>query len=170
MNKFVVNDEIISENVRVLSEDGDQLGVMNTKEALLLASNQDKDLVLINESANPPVVKIIELSKHKYQLQKLEKERVKKSKENMVIVKEVQLRPVTDTHDIQIKAKQTKNFFNDGNKVKVSIRFKGRELSHQKMGEEVLEKFLSEIDDLYTVDSPASLNGSRLSITLTAKK
>lgn len=162
-----VNDKIQAPEVRCLSNNGEMIGVISTSSALDMAEKQDLDLVVINPQANPPIAKIIDYGKFKYELTQADKERRKKSRANIVEVKEIQLRPVTDTHDVQIKAKRAAEFLKDGNKVRVVVRFKGRELSHNQMGEKIIASFCSLVgEDSYKVDAPLAFAGRQMSMTL----
>lgn len=125
--------------------DGTNRGVINTRDALLEAKRVGLDLVAINPQATPMVVKILDLGKYLFEQKKEAKERARKSRENEVIIKEVQLRPVTDDHDVEIKARNAKGFLEQGHKVKVVIKFRGREMSFAKLGFEVLEQFLTQV-------------------------
>lgn len=164
---FVINGDIKSKEVRVLGSHGEALGVMHTNDAINLATSQDADLILINEKGVPPVCKIQALDKHKYELSTLEKERKRKARENVVDVKEIQLRPVTDKNDIAIKAKKAKQHLIDGDKVRVVIKFKGREFSHVDLAEGVISKFCDAIGpEVFVIDTPKQISGKQVSMVL----
>jgi len=131
--------------VRLIGDDGEQLGIMSSKEALNLALSKNLDLVKISPNSNPPVCKIMDFGKYKYELAKKEKESKKKQK--VVSVKEIRLRPMIDKHDLETKANMAKKFLESGDKLKVTIRFRGRELGHKEMGNQVIEKFVELIKD-----------------------
>lgn len=141
-NGIVYNEYIRHFEVRVIDELGDQLGIMPTRQALSLARNKGLDLVEITADAKPAVVRIVQLDKWLYNLKKAKKEQDKKARENAIVVKEIQLRPVTDKHDIQVKQSHAKEFLNDNAKVKVVIKFKGRELGFIEKGHEVMNLFI----------------------------
>ena len=131
--------------MRLIGDDGEQLGIMSSKEALNLALSKNLDLVKISPNSNPPVCKIMDFGKYKYELAKKEKESKKKQK--VVSVKEIRLRPMIDKHDLETKANMAKKFLESGDKLKVTIRFRGRELGHKEMGNQVIEKFVELIKD-----------------------
>lgn len=143
----LANDRIRVPQVRLITEDGTNLGVVNTRDALARAHNQGLDLVAINTQAQPMVAKILDLNKHLYELKKAAKERAKQSRENQVVLKEVQLRPVTDEHDIHIKARNARGFLDDGCKVKVVVKFRGREMAYRELGMSVINNFLQAVGD-----------------------
>ena len=122
--------------MRLIGDDGEQLGIMSSKEAQNLALSKNLDLVKISPNSNPPVCKIMDFGKYKYELAKKEKESKKKQK--VVSVKEIRLRPMIDKHDLETKANMAKKFLESGDKLKVTIRFRGRELGHKEMGNQVI--------------------------------
>ena len=131
--------------MRLIGDDGEQLGIMSSKEAQNLALSKNLDLVKISPNSNPPVCKIMDFGKYKYELAKKEKESKKKQK--IIFVKEIRLRPMIDKHDLETKANMAKKFLESGDKLKVTIRFRGRELGHKEMGNQVIEKFVELIKD-----------------------
>ena len=133
-----INDEIRIREVRVTDENGESLGIMQTKDALKLAEDRHLDLVEVAPKARPPVCKIMDFGKYRYEQQKRDKEARKKQK--VVTVKEVKLRPNIEQHDFDVKLKNAQRFIEEGNKVKVTIMFRGRELSHPELGNEVVDK------------------------------
>lgn len=166
-----VNEKIRAREVRVQGSDGEQLGVMPTQEALQRAYDAQLDLVQVNAGTTPPICRIVDYGKFKYELSRSEKDRKKKSRENAVEVKEIQLRPVTDTNDLIIKAKRAVTFLEEGDKVKVVVKFKGRELSHREMGQKIIDSFLAAVgQSQYKVDSPLSMNGRQMMIVLATTK
>lgn len=148
-NDYRVNSEIRASQVRLVDENGNQVGVVSLTEALNKASNVGLDLVEVAATANPPVCKILDFGKFRYEENKKQKERDRLQRENAVETKELRLRPVTDAHDIQIKVQKAKEFIADGDKVLFVVRFKGREASHQDKGHEVLKT----ITDLLGTDA-----------------
>lgn len=142
-DSVVSNDQIKHTEVRVTDEDGTQLGIMPTKQALWQARSKGLDLIEITAEATPPVVKITDLNKWIYNLKRAKKETDRKARENATVIKEIQLRPVTDKHDIAIKVEHAKEFLADSAKVKVVIKFKGRELNFSQKGFEIMETFIN---------------------------
>lgn len=142
-DSLVYNDQIRYPEVRVIDENNEQLGIMNSKNALFTARQRGLDLVEVTAQAKPPVVKITDIGKWVYNLKKTKKEQEKKARENATVIKEIQLRPVTDKHDIEVKQEHAKNFLAESAKVKVVIRFKGREIGFTEKGFDVLNTFIS---------------------------
>lgn len=167
MNKIVKSDDIQSSQVRLI--DGEETVVISTVDAINRAVDADLDLVVVSDKGDIPVCKIIDYGKYQYENEKRLKEIKKNSRKNVSEVKEIQLRPVTDKRDIQIKAKKAKDFLNDGDKVKVVIRFKGRETSHKELGQNILDTFLESVG-VYEVDSPYSDLGRDISMTIRQAK
>jgi translation initiation factor IF-3 len=132
------NNRISSPEVQVIGSDGNNLGILNTNEAISMAKEQGLDLIEISPNAKPPVCKIIDMGKFKYDAQK--KANVAKKKQKIVALKEIKMRPVTETHDYEFKVKNAKKFIEKGDKVKFTIRFKGRELQHSHLGKELMDK------------------------------
>jgi translation initiation factor IF-3 len=157
-SSIVSNDRIKHTEVRVVGIDGEQLGIMPSKQALWQARNIGMDLIEITANANPPVVRIVDLNKWIYNLRREKKQKDKKARENTIIVKEIHLRPVTDKHDIEVKQAHAREFLNDNNKVKVLIKFRGRELSFRQKGFELLETFINGLGPCKIEKSP-ELNG-----------
>ena len=139
----VSNERIRHPEVRVLDENGEQLGIMPTRQALFVARDKSLDLIEIAADATPPVVRIADINKWVYQLKKAKKEQEKKARAHATVIKEIQLRPVTDSHDIQVKQEHAKEFLADSAKVKVTIKFKGRELGFTQKGYDVMNEFIS---------------------------
>ncbi|NJM43022.1 MAG: translation initiation factor IF-3 [Brachymonas sp.] len=146
--------------VRVIGPDGEQMGVMSTQDALRRALDLDVDMVETVASASPPVVKLIDYGKFKYQEQKREAEA--KSKQTVIEVKEIKLRPGTDEGDYQVKMRNIKRFLEEGDKVKVTLRFRGREITHQELGMAQLERIKTDLGDLITVESMPKLEGKQM--------
>ena len=153
----MVNERIRSATVRVISDDGEQVGVYATAEALGLAKEKGLDLVLLNPTASPPVCKILNYGKYRYQQSKKLQESKKKQKQ--VVVKEIKLRPMTSDHDIGYKKKRAETFLKEGNKIKVSVMFRGREMNYQQVGLEVLNKFHVGLEITYIFEKKPTLEG-----------
>ncbi len=166
MTAFVVVNERFSSDTVRLNDNGDS-AIVSLTAALDMANERDLDLVLIAGNANPPVVRIMDFGKFKFEQDKKEKMQRKANRQNAVEVKEIQLRPVTDDNDIKVKAKKARGFLEDGDKVKVTINFRGREQSHVDMGFDVLQDFCSHLGE-YKVESDARLNGKKLIAIYTA--
>lgn len=158
---YAVNGQITSSEVRLINNNGEQVGVVSLEEALDMADQVGLDLVEINRNSNPPVCKIIDYGKFKYELTRKEKEIAKKSRLSKSEVKEIHLRPNTDKNDISIKARKAKEFLEDGDKVKVSVKFKGREVSYMDIGKSVLDTFLDAVGN-YRLDKPVSVADKQL--------
>lgn len=159
-----INEEIREKEVRVVSADGEQLGVMSSKDALELAEKKGLDLVNIAPSAKPPVCKIMDYGRYKFELQKREKQNRKNQK--IVNIKEVQLSPSIDTNDFNTKCNHAKKFLKSGDKVKVCVRFRGRELSHSELGEVLLKRFAESCKEEGSVERPAKLEGRNMTMFL----
>ena len=153
--------------VRVIDADGKQLGVMNTRDALKLAMEAQLDLVEVAPNATPPVCRIMDFGKYQYEKSKKEKEGRKKT--HTVSVKEIRLRPKTDTHDLETKLKQAKKFLEQKNKVKFSVIFKGRELSYKDMGKDLLEEVVRQLEEDGAIEQPIKMEGRRMTLLLTSK-
>lgn len=162
-----INEEIRARELRIVGQDNEQLGIMSSREALALAEEQKLDLVEIAPNAKPPVARIMDYGKYRYEQQKRDKESKKKQK--VVTIKEVKLRPHIEIHDFNVKMKNATKFLNSGNKVKVTIMFRGRELSHPEIGMSVLNRFADELKDVATIEKPAKLEGRNMTMILIAK-
>lgn len=162
-----INEEIRAREVRVTSSTGEQLGIMATREALRLALEQQLDLVEVAPMGKPPVCRIMDFGKYRYEQQKRDKETRKKQK--VVTVKEVKLRPNIEDHDFNVKLKNALRFLEDGDKVKVTIMFRGRELSHPELGRVVLQKMAAELKNLVTVEREPKLEGKNMIMILAPK-
>ena len=164
----MINGQIRDKEVRVISEDGDQLGIMSSKDAMKLAREAELDLVKIAPKAQPPVCKIIDYGKYKYELARKEKEAKKKQK--TVEVKEVRLSPNIDTNDLNTKMNNAKKFITKGNKVKVTLRFRGREMAHMQQSKHILDDFAEMLADVAVIEKPAKQEGRSMSMVLTEKR
>ena len=164
----MINGQIRDKEVRVIAENGDQLGVMPVKEAMKLAQEAELDLVKIAPKAQPPVCKIIDYGKYRYELARKEKEAKKKQK--TVEVKEVRLSPNIETNDLNTKVNNAKKFISKGNKVKVTLRFRGREMAHIDSSKHILEDFAEKLSDIAVVDKAPKLEGRSMTMFLTEKR
>ena len=162
-----INEEIRIREVRVTDENGEQLGIMQTRDALKLAEDRHLDLVEVAPKARPPVCKIMDFGKYRYEQQKRDKEARKKQK--VVTVKEVKLRPNIEQHDFDVKLKNAQRFIEEGNKVKVTIMFRGRELSHPEIGNSILDKIAAAMADTVNVERGAKLEGKNMTMILSPK-
>ena len=158
------NEQITASEVRVISSTGAQLGIISIREALNHAEDEGYDLVEVSPDAKPPVCKIIDYGKLKYREQKSKKEAKKKQK--TIEVKEIKMRPGIDTHDYQVKVKALNKFISEGNKVKVSMRFRGREMEHQNLGLNLLKKLTEEVSEYAKVEVPPKSEGKQIMIIL----
>lgn len=163
----MVNDGIRDREVRLISSNGDQLGVKSKREALQIAEQENLDLVLVAPKAKPPVAKVMDYGKYRFELQKKQREARKKQK--TVNVKEVRLSPTIDTNDFNTKMKNARKFLAKGDKVKVSIRFRGRAITHKDIGREVLSRFAEETKDVASVESKAKMDGRSMFLMLAPK-
>ena len=154
------NNRISSPEVQVIGSDGDNLGILNTNEAISMAKEQGLDLIEIAPNAKPPVCKIIDMGKFKYDAQK--KANVARKKQKVVLVKEIKMRPVTETHDYEFKVKNAKKFIGKGDKVKFTIRFKGRELQHSHLGKEQMNKIKIDMQDVGKVELDSKFDGKQM--------
>ena len=154
------NNRISSPEVQVINSDGDNLGILNTSEAISKARSEGLDLIEIAPNANPPVCKIMDMGKYKYDLQK--KANQAKKKQKIVSLKEIKLRPGTETHDYNFKIKNAKKFISKGDKVKFTVKFKGREMQHTELGKELMSKIIEETKDIAKVESQPKFEGKQM--------
>ena len=164
----MINEQIRDKEVRVIGQDGEQLGIMSAKEAYLMAKNAELDLVKIAPGAKPPVCKIINYGKYRYEQARREKEAKKKQK--TIDVKEIRLSPNIDTNDLNTKSNQARKFLSKGDKVKVTLRFRGREMAHMNQTKYILDDFAEKLSDIAVVDKPSKVEGRSLVMFLTAKR
>ena len=160
----LLNEEITAKEIRVVTADGEPLGIMSSKEALKIAYEKELDLVMIAPMATPPVCKIMDYGKFCFEKQKREKEA--KKKQQTVELKEIQLSCRIDTHDYETKMNQAKKFLTAGNKVRVVMKFRGREMSHMAIGREILEKVLEDVKDVGSCDKKPVLDGRFMSMVI----
>ncbi|MCI6655678.1 MAG: translation initiation factor IF-3 [Clostridium sp.] len=164
----MINERIRDREVRLVSESGEQLGIMSSREALKLAREADLDLVKIAPNAKPPVCKIIDYGKYRYELARKEKEAKKKQK--TMEVKEVRLSPNIDTNDLNTKANQARKFITKGDKVKVILRFRGREMAHVNYSKQILDSFYEKLEDIAVIDKNAKMEGRSMVMFLSQKR
>ena len=164
----MINGQIRDKEVRLIGEDGEQKGIMPIKEAMRLAQEAEFDLVKIAPKAQPPVCKIIDYGKYRYELARKEKEAKKKQK--TVEVKEVRLSPNIDTNDLNTKVNNAKKFISKGNKVKITLRFRGREMAHVQQSKHILDDFAELLKDIAVVEKQPKLEGRSMSMVLTEKR
>lgn len=162
--KTNINQAIRASEVRVIDDEGGQLGVMDISSALRAAEEQGLDLVEVSPNANPPVCRIMDYGKYKYQQSKRAAEA--KKKQARVDVKEVKLRPKTDEHDYQFKIKNAKRFLSDGNKVKITIMFRGREVTHPEFGRRILERIATDVEEVGQIESQPNMTGRFMSMVI----
>lgn len=165
--ELTINEEIREKEVRVVDSDGSQLGLMSSKDALAKAFEKDLDLVLIAPNATPPVCKIMDYGKYCFEQAKREKEARKNQK--VVDIKEIRLGLSIDTHDFETKGNHAKKFLQSGDKVKVSIRFRGRELGHPEIGTEIMQRFAEYCSEVAVVEKPAKMEGRNMFMFLAPK-
>lgn len=163
-----MNEQIRDKEIRLVSEDGEQLGIMSAKDALKMAKEAGLDLVKIAPTAKPPVCKIVDYGKYRYEMARREKEAKKKQK--VTEVKEIHLSPNIDVNDLTTKANQARKFVEKGNKVKVALRFRGREMAHMATGKEVLDTFFEKLSDIAVVEKPAKMEGRSMIMILAEKR
>ena len=154
------NNRISSPEVQVIGSDGENIGIINTNEAISMAKEQGLDLIEIAPNAKPPVCKIIDMGKFKYDAQK--KANVAKKKQKIILLKEIKMRPVTESHDYDFKVKNAKKFIGKGDKVKFTIRFKGRELQHSHLGRELMDKIKIDMQDISKVELHPKFDGKQM--------
>ena len=164
----MINEQIRDREIRLIGSNGEQLGIMSAREAMKLAEEAELDLVKIAPNAKPPVCKIIDYGKYRYELARKEKEAKKKQK--TVEVKEIRLSPNIDTNDLNTKVNAAKKFLSKGNKVKITLRFRGREMAHVQSSKVILDEFASRLSDIATVEKAPKMEGRSMSMVLTEKR
>jgi len=162
-----INEEIREKEIRVIGPDGQMLGVMSSLEAMEIANEKDLDLVMIAPKAEPPVCKIMDYGKYRFEEMKKEKEAKKKQK--VIEIKEIRVSPNIEQHDFEFKVKNAKTFLAAGNKVKITLRFKGREAAYASLGEKVLNNFAEALEDVANVDKAPKLEGRNMTMFLSPK-
>lgn len=164
----MINEQIRDREIRLIGENGEQLGIMSARDAMKLAREADLDLVKVAPKAQPPVCKIIDYGKYRYEMARKDKEAKKKQK--TIEIKEVRLSPNIDTNDLNTKVNQARKFISKGNKVKVTLRFRGRELAHVNSSKVILDEFAEKLADIATIDKPAKFEGRSMIMFLTEKR
>ncbi|MBP3352158.1 MAG: translation initiation factor IF-3 [Lachnospiraceae bacterium] len=168
ISDLLINEQIRDKEVRVIGEDGEQLGVMSIKEAMNLAEEAGVDLIKIAPTAKPPVCKIADYGKYKYEQMRREKEAKKKQK--VIEIKEIRLSPNIDTNDLNTKANAARKFLTKGDKVKVSLRFRGREMAHMNSSKHILDDFAELLADVAVIDKAPKVEGRSMTMFLTEKR
>lgn len=164
----IVNEAIRDREVLVIGSDGTQLGVMSRRDALQKACDEDLDLLCVAPNAQPPVCKIIDYGRYRFEQQK--KEREAKKNQQTAEMKSLRVSPVIDQHDFDTKVKRAKEWLSDGQKVKIDMRFRGRMITRQEVGKQVLDKFTEQVSDVADVTKPPMLEGNTMSVTFSPKK
>ncbi|MEJ5338642.1 MAG: translation initiation factor IF-3 [Aquificaceae bacterium] len=170
MQEYRVNRQIRAKEVRLIDENGKQLGIIPIQEALRIASEKGLDLVEVAPQANPPVCKILDYGKFLYELKKKEKEAKKKQREHAIEVKDMMLSVRIDEHDLKVKLKHMREFLMDGDKVRVRIRFRGREHLHPELGDKLANRIVEELSDVGQLESSIKKEGNFLIFSLLPKK
>lgn len=165
-----LNEQIRAKEVMVIGPNGEQLGVKPIKDALTLSSYAGFDLVLINPNGNTPVCKIMDYNKFKYENKKRQKENLKKQRENNLEIKEYRLSVTIDVHDFNTRLNNSSKYLEKGHKIKVSIRFKGREMAHQELGKNVLLRFADALNEISVIEQKPTLDGRVMTMVLAPKK
>ena len=169
-NNLLINEQIKVSQVLVIGPNGEQVGVKPISDALTLANYAGLDLVLLSPNANPPVCKVMDYNKYKYERNKKEKEALKKQRANMSELKEFRLSPVIDIGDFETKVKQVTKYLQKGDRIKVTIRFKGRQMAHTEIGKDVLLRFAARLEELAEIEQQPKLDGRSMIMLLTPKK
>jgi len=169
-NDLLINEQIKASSVLVIGPNGEQVGVKPLKDALILANYAGLDLVLMNPNGNPPVCKIMDYNKYRYEKNKKEKENMKRQKANMTETKEFRLSPVIDVGDFETKINQVTKYLKKNAKIKVVIRFKGRQMAHTEIGRDVMIKFADRLSDLSMITDEPKLDGRTMTMMLAPKK
>ena len=167
INDLMINEEIRDREVRVVDQNGEQLGVMSSRDALALAEERQLDLVKIAPQAHPPVCKLMDYGKYRFEQSKKEREFRKNQK--VITVKEVRLSATIEDHDIDVKFRNAVKFLKDGNKVKVTIRFRGRQITHSEIGRQVMNEFADRIKEYGTVDKAPQIEGRNMSMFISPR-
>ena len=168
ISESLVNGQVRFREVRLIGTDGEQLGIMSSQDAQKIADEAELDLVCISPMAKPPVCKIIDYGKYRYEMIRRDKEAKKKQK--IVELKEVRLSPNIDTNDLATKTNAARKFLEKGNKVKVTLRFRGREMSHMSQSRYILDDFAKSLADIAVIDKPSKVEGRTLVMFMSAKK
>ena len=164
----MINEQIRDKEIRLIGENGEQLGIMSARYAMKMAKEAELDLVKIAPAAKPPVCKIIDYGKYRYEQARKEKEAKKKQK--TIEIKEVRLSPNIDVNDLNTKVGAARKFIEKGNKVKVTLRFRGREMAHMQSSRHILDDFAEQMKDVASVDKPPKIEGRNMTMFLTEKR
>ena len=162
-----INEEIRDKEIRLISDSGEQLGIMSSQDALRMAEEQNLDLVKISPNAVPPVCKLMDYGKFRFEQTKREKEARKNQR--VVEIKEIRMSPSIDVNDFNVKLRNAQKFLSEGNRCKVTVRFRGREMAHTEIGQDLLTKFAEECADVAVLDKSAKMEGRHMSIFLSPK-
>ena len=168
--EMFINEQIRAKEVMVIGPNGEQLGIKSIKDAITLSTYAGFDLVLINPNGNPPVCKVMDYNKFKYENKKKQKENIKKQREANLEMKEYRLSVTIDVHDFNTRVKNSSKYLEKGHKVKASIRFKGREMAHTDLGRDVLMKFAEALNDVSVIEQKPVLEGRNMTMILMPKK
>ncbi len=168
ISELFINEQIRDKEVRLIGEDGNQMGIMSAKEALKLAEEAGLDLVKIAPTAKPPVCKIVDYGKYRYELARKEKEAKKKQK--VIEIKEIRMSPNIDTNDLNTKAGAARKFIEKGNKVKITLRFRGREMAHMQTSKHILDDFAQLLSDIAVIEKAPKVEGRSMTMFLTEKR
>jgi translation initiation factor IF-3 len=169
-DNMLINDQIKVPEVLVIGPNGEQVGVKKIEDALTLATYASLDLVLISPNGNPPVVKVMDYNKFRYEKRKKEKENIRKQKANKSELKEYRLSPVIDVGDFETKLRNASKYLEKGDRVKLTVRFKGRQMAHTELGNEVLERFASRVEEIADIEQKPKLDGRVMTMLLVPKK
>ena len=168
ISELFINEQIRDKEIRLIGEDGQQLGIMSPRDAMKLAEEAGLDLVKIAPTAKPPVCKIVDYGKYRYELARKEKDAKKKQK--VIEIKEIRMSPNIDTNDLNTKASAARKFIEKGNKVKVTLRFRGREMAHMQTSKHILDDFAQLLADVAVIEKPAKVEGRSMVMFLTEKR
>lgn len=168
ISELMINEQIRDREIRLIGENGEQLGIMSARDAMKLAREAELDLVKIAPTAKPPVCKIIDYGKYRYEMARKEKEAKKKQK--IIEIKEVRLSPNIDVNDLNTKMSSARKFLQKGNKVKVTLRFRGREMAHMQASRHILDDFAQELSDIAVIDKPPKVEGRSMTMFLSEKR
>ena len=168
ISDLMINEQIRDKEIRLIGEEGQQLGIMSSKEALALAEEAGLDLIKIAPTAQPPVCKIADYGKYKYE--QLRKEKEARKKQHQVEIKEIRLSPNIDTNDLNTKINAARKFLSKGDKVKITLRFRGREMAHMNTSKHILDDFAEALADIAVVDKAPKVEGRSMAMFLTVKK
>lgn len=167
-DEVLINENIKAKQVRLIDANNENRGIVSIQEALAIAEEEGLDLIEISPQAVPPVCKVLDFGKYRYEQQKRKNEAKKNQK--IVEIKELKVRPAIESHDYEVKVKQAKKFLEQGNKVKFTMRFKGRELSANDMGKQILAQFIEDLSDISKIDSEMKLEGRQMTMILAPQK